>query len=83
MKIERRLQVSGILVITGLIVELATLRWSHPTAFLSFIFFGGALMAAGILFYLYSLVATGNNVIEKKESKQSPPLTSSEISSTS
>jgi len=56
LKIEQRLQVSGVLVITGLIVELATLKWSHPTAFLSFIILGGLLMGAGIIFYLYSLV---------------------------
>jgi len=55
-KMERRLQISGLLVITGLIVELATLKWSHPTAFLAFIILGGLLLAAGIIFYLYSLV---------------------------
>jgi hypothetical protein len=56
-KMEKRLRLSGGLIIAGLIVELVSLRWSHPTAFLVFLLLGGALMAAGILLYLYSLVA--------------------------
>jgi hypothetical protein len=55
--VERRLRLSGILVIAGLCVEMASLRWSHPTAFLFFILLGGTLLAAGILLYLLTLVA--------------------------
>ena len=33
-KIERRIRLAGMLLIAGLLVELVTLRWSHPTAFL-------------------------------------------------
>jgi len=54
---ERKLKISGILVIAGLFVEGISLIWSHPTAFLTFILLGGSMMAAGILFYLYSLAA--------------------------
>ncbi len=58
-RIERRLRLSGILLILGLIIEACSLNWAHPTAFLAFIFVGGLLMAAGILVYLYSLVPQG------------------------
>jgi hypothetical protein len=55
-KIERYLRLSGLLVITGLIIEALSLIWSHPTAFLVFMFIGGALMGLGILIFLISLV---------------------------
>jgi len=55
-RVERRLRIAGILIILGLVVELISLSWSHPTAFLFFVIVGGMLMAAGMLFYLYSLV---------------------------
>ena len=54
-KLEKRLRISGILVILGLVVELISLRSYHPTAFLLFVIVGGMLMAAGMLLYLYSL----------------------------
>src|SRR5262249_7715727 len=56
-KIEKRIRMAGILLIAGLLVELATLRWSHPTAFLFFLTLGGLFMAAGIIVYLLSLVS--------------------------
>ncbi len=59
-KIERQIRLAGILVIAGLLVELVTLRWSHPTAFLFFLLLGGALMALGIAIYLLSLVSAEN-----------------------
>jgi len=63
-KIENRIRLAGILLIAGLLVELVTLRWSHPTAFLFFLLLGGALMALGIVIYLFSLISA--------ESKPSP-----------
>ena len=59
-KIERRIRLAGSLLIAGLLVELVTLRWSHPTAFLFFLMLGGALMALGIVIYLLSLVSAEN-----------------------
>lgn len=56
-KIEKRIRMSGLLLIAGLLVELVTLHWSHPTAFLFFLLLGGLLMAAGIATYLLSLVS--------------------------
>ncbi len=54
---EKRLRISGILVILGLLVEAFSLLWTHPIAFLVFMFLGGAFMGLGIIFYLYSLVS--------------------------
>ncbi len=54
--IDRRLRISGILLILGLLVEAGSLFWHHPLSFLSFIFVGGFLLGGGVLFYLYSLV---------------------------
>ena len=56
-KIEKRIRIAGILLIAGLLVELVTLRWSHPTAFLFFLLLGGTMMALGIVIYLFSLVS--------------------------
>lgn len=56
-KIEKRIRLSGLLLIAGLLVELASLHWSHPTAFLFFLLLGGLLMAAGVVVYLLSLVS--------------------------
>jgi hypothetical protein len=60
-KIETRIRAAGILLIAGLLVELVTLRWSHPTAFLFFLLLGGGLMALGIGVYLLSLVSPENS----------------------
>lgn len=55
-RLERRLRLAGYLLIVGLLIELVTLRWAHPTAFLFFVLLGGGLMAIGILIYLLALV---------------------------
>ncbi len=54
--IERRIRWSGILVVAGLIVQMLTLLWTHPLAFVCFIVVGCPLVGAGILLFLYSLV---------------------------
>lgn len=53
---EKRLRIAAVLVIAGLLVELITLFWSHPTAFLVFLIAGGSLIALGALVYLISLL---------------------------
>jgi uncharacterized membrane protein len=52
------LRVSGVLLILGLAVELISLLWEKPLAFLLFAFVGGALLIAGIALYLLSLLST-------------------------
>lgn len=51
------LRVPGILLILGLAIELISLLWNKPLAFILFAFVGGAFLLAGILLYLYSLVS--------------------------
>ena len=54
--IGRRLRISGVLLILGLTVEVTSLLWIHPTAFLVFLSVDGVAIAAGIVIYLYSLI---------------------------
>lgn len=54
---SRRLRVSGIFVLTGLFIEALCLVWSKPIAFVVLVCIGGALISAGVLFFLYSLVS--------------------------
>ena len=56
-RLHKRLRISGILVGLGLAVEAFTLLWSHPTAFLAFLFLGAVLVGAGVLVYFWSLVS--------------------------
>ena len=55
--IERRIRWSGMLVVAGLVVQMLTLLWTHPLAFMAFILIGCPLVGAGILLYLYSLAS--------------------------
>jgi hypothetical protein len=55
--IERRIRWSGMLVAAGLVVQMLTLLWTHPLAFMAFILIGCPLVGAGILLYLYSLAS--------------------------
>lgn len=54
--IERILQIASVLIIIGLLVEIASLLWFHPLAFVLFVFISASLTALGILIYLASLV---------------------------
>ena len=54
--LERRLQVAGVFMILGLLVEALCLVWKGPLAFLLFLGLGGILLFAGIVVYLFSLV---------------------------
>jgi hypothetical protein len=54
-RLARRLKLAGLLVGLGLLIEAATLFWSHPTAFLAFLLLGGVLVAAGVVLYLLSI----------------------------
>lgn len=54
--LERRLKLSGGLVSMGIVVEVLTLYWSHPMAFLAFLLLGGAIVAVGIAIYVRTIV---------------------------
>ena len=53
-----RLRLSGVLIATGLVVQLVTLHWNHPLSFLAFLFIGSPLIAFGIGVYLYAVLTT-------------------------
>ena len=55
--IVRKLQLAGILIVLGLVVELLTLAWNNPISFIVFLSVGGLLMFAGVAIYLWSLVS--------------------------
>lgn len=55
--LEKRLQIAGILVILGLVVEALCLFSARPLAFVLFVFVGVTLLGAGSLLYLYSVVS--------------------------
>ncbi|MGA6985340.1 MAG: hypothetical protein WBZ01_04750 [Terriglobales bacterium] len=59
----RKLRVSGILVILGLVVEALSLCWNTAFSFMSFVVVGGALFASGILLFLYSLVSSKTSAL--------------------
>lgn len=71
-KLELRLRRSGLLVGIGLVVELISLLWNHPTAFFLFLGLGASLIAAGIVYYFWSLVASEPAVDAGSHGTQDP-----------
>jgi hypothetical protein len=55
--IEKRLQLAGILLILGLLVEGGCLLWARPISFVIFVALGGLLLFCGIVLFLFSLVS--------------------------
>jgi hypothetical protein len=55
--IERRIRWSGMLIVVGLVLQMLTLPWTHPLAFVCFLLVGCPLVAAGMLLFLYSIVS--------------------------
>ena len=46
---KKRLRISGVLILTGLLAELGSLLWSHPTSFVAFLLLSGSLLLSGML----------------------------------
>jgi hypothetical protein len=59
----RKLRLSGILLILGLLVEALSLCWNNAVSFMSFVVIGGVLFASGILLFLYSLVSSKTSAL--------------------
>jgi hypothetical protein len=57
---DRKLQISGVILIVGLLVESLCLLSGSPIGFILFVGVGGLLIALGILYYLYSLASTAS-----------------------
>ena len=53
---EKKLRISGILIIIGLMVEAISMGWNSPLSFIAFLCIGGFFLAIGILLYLWALV---------------------------
>jgi hypothetical protein len=60
-RLEKRLRLSGTILIIGLAVEAICLLWARPIAFIVLVCVSGLLCAAGIITYLYSLVCAGEH----------------------
>ena len=54
--IERRLRLAGWTISAGLVIQLLTLLWVHPLAFVAFLMIGTPLVAVGAAYYLYFLI---------------------------
>jgi hypothetical protein len=55
--IERRIEWAGGLIAAGSVVEIASSLWIHPLAFIAFAVIACPLVLAGMLLFLWSLVA--------------------------
>ncbi len=51
-----RVQVSGMLIASGLGFELATFFWNHPVSLFLFLSLGAGLVTGGMLLFLWSIV---------------------------
>jgi hypothetical protein len=55
--LEKRIQIAGLFLIAGLLVEAFCLIWALPITFVIFASVGGLLMFIGIVIFLYSLAS--------------------------
>ena len=53
--VDQSIRISGVLIALGLLVELVSFLWDHPLSFIVFVGVGGLLLAAGILYFLYTI----------------------------
>jgi hypothetical protein len=55
--LEKRLRWAGLLVALGLVLQLGASMWIHPLAFVTFLLVACPLVVAGMLTFLWALVA--------------------------
>jgi len=72
MMMEKHLRRAGILVSLGLMIQLLTLLPLHPLAFIGFAVFAIPVTAAGIIYFLLSLLRHETTEIGQSGQKQSP-----------
>jgi hypothetical protein len=58
--LQRKLQISGIILIFGFVVEAVCSLEQGPLAFLAFIGLGGLAFLVAIVYYLLALVRSGS-----------------------
>ena len=61
---DRKLQISGMILIAGLVVEGLCLLSGSPIGFIVFLGVGGLLIAIGIAHYLYSLASGASSSVQ-------------------
>lgn len=71
--LHRRLRLSGLFIILGLIVQALSLLWNHPLSFIAFVSLGGLLLAIGILLYLLAVVNMAGYPQESTEAQPQSP----------
>lgn len=54
--LDKWLRATGVMIIIGLLIEIASLMWIHALAFALFGFVGSTIIELGIVIYLASLV---------------------------
>ena len=57
-RLQNKLKIAAALLMLGLLTEIVTLQWAHPTSFLLFIIVGGTLIVLGVAMYLLALITT-------------------------
>jgi hypothetical protein len=60
---ERRIRISALLALIGLVVVLVSLLIHHPLAFVMFAGIGAVLIAVAVIYYLVSLVRVSEPVV--------------------
>lgn len=53
---DQGIRVAGAFILLGLIIEIITLNWFHPTSILWYMIVGGGCFFLGIVYYLILLV---------------------------
>jgi hypothetical protein len=61
---DRKLQISGMILIVGLVVEGLCLLRRSPIGFILFVGVGAFLIAIGMLYYFYSLASTASSSVK-------------------
>ena len=61
---DRKLQISGMILIVGLVVEGLCLLSGSPIGFILFVGVGCLLIAIGMLYYLYSLASAASSSVK-------------------
>ena len=59
--VERRIRWASLLIVAGLLVQLASLLVIHPLAFVAFLTVGCPLVGIGIISYLVALVSSDSS----------------------
>lgn len=65
-RIEKRLRTAGVLLMIGLAVEAVCLLRPRPLSFVALVGLGGVLLAAGLVYYLLSLLSAPGSKTENR-----------------